>query len=172
MTVDIEKLKALALAATPGPWMRLFGERTVYDKMEDGCRGNAIVRADLAYGMQDGNNLDYIAAANPAAVLELIAEVERLRPTPAAGTAEKDAARYQYLREADWDSIKSLFWSPIVQNAGDPDSCMAAFDLAIDAAIEAHNRAGKSLVNTFEIVGNVYEVDGKETPNLARKEQG
>jgi hypothetical protein len=77
--MDIDKLKALALAATPGPWMRLFGERTLYDRMEDGCRGNAIVRADLAYSKQDADNLDFIAAANPATVLELIAEVEKLR---------------------------------------------------------------------------------------------
>jgi hypothetical protein len=74
---DLDHLEALARAATPGRWMRLFGERTVYDRMEDGCRGNAIVRADLGYGLQDISNLDFIAAANPAAVLELIALARR-----------------------------------------------------------------------------------------------
>lgn len=64
-----DELKKLAEAATPGPWMRLFGERTVYDRMEDGCRGNAIVRADGA----ESKNVDFIAAANPAAILELLA---------------------------------------------------------------------------------------------------
>jgi len=74
---DLDHLEALARAATPGRWMRLFGERTVYDRMEDGCRGNAIVRADLGYGLQDISNLDFIAGANPAAVLALIATARR-----------------------------------------------------------------------------------------------
>lgn len=69
---QLDKLEALARAATPGPWMRLFGERTVYDRMEDGCRGNTIVRADTSYSSQDAANLDFIAAANPATVLQLI----------------------------------------------------------------------------------------------------
>jgi hypothetical protein len=75
--LNLDRLETLARAATPGRWMRLFGERTVYDRMEDGCRGNAIVRADLGYGLRDVNNLDFIAAASPAAVLELIALARR-----------------------------------------------------------------------------------------------
>lgn len=75
--VDLDKLEALARAATPGPWMRLFGERTIYDRMSDGCRGIPIVRADTGYGANDPDNLDYIAAANPAAVLGLIALARR-----------------------------------------------------------------------------------------------
>jgi len=95
--LNLDHLEALARAATPGRWMRLFGERTVYDRMEDGCRGNAIVRADLGYGLQDISNLDFIAAANPAAVLELIALARRAvlanqpAPTVPAGRALADA---------------------------------------------------------------------------------
>jgi len=81
---DLARLKALALAATPGPWMRLFGERTVYDRMEDGCRGKAIVRADVAFNHTDAQNLDFIVAANPAAVLALITAVEASKPPQAA----------------------------------------------------------------------------------------
>ena len=69
---DLAKLRELAQKATPGPWMRLFGERTVYDRMEDGCRGNAIVRADLGFSETDAENLDFIAAANPATILALL----------------------------------------------------------------------------------------------------
>jgi hypothetical protein len=43
--IDLDKLETLAQAATRGPWMRLFGDRTVYDRMKDGCRGIPIVRA-------------------------------------------------------------------------------------------------------------------------------
>lgn len=85
-------LRKLAEEATPGPWMRLFGERTVYDRMEDGCRGNAIVRADLGYSIQDTLNIDYIAAANPSTILQLLDYIE---------TLEKDAARYRWLRDVE-----------------------------------------------------------------------
>lgn len=77
--MDLDKLEAVARKAKRGPWMRLFGERTVYDRMEDGCRGIPIVRADTGYGADDADNLDFIAAANPAVVLELIAEIRKLK---------------------------------------------------------------------------------------------
>jgi hypothetical protein len=73
---ELRKLKSVAEAATPGPWVRLFGERTVYDRMEDGCRGNSIVRADCAYSGTDGANLDFIAAANPKQFLALLALID------------------------------------------------------------------------------------------------
>ena len=69
---ELRKLRGAAEAATPGPWMRLFGERTVYDRMEDGCRGNAIVRADQAYDPVGASNLDFIASANPKSVIALL----------------------------------------------------------------------------------------------------
>ena len=89
------ELQRLAESATPGRWMRLFGERTVYDRMEDGCRGNAIVRADITFNQQDAANLDYIAAANPAVILELIAALaapakQEAAPLAAAPEAARD----------------------------------------------------------------------------------
>jgi len=91
--LDLQQLKALALAATPGKWIRLFGERTVYDRMEDGCRGNTIVRADTTYGTQDVDNLDYIAAASPAVVLGLIARIERAT-APHGSAAPTEAEKW------------------------------------------------------------------------------
>ncbi|EPH0891673.1 hypothetical protein V4W33_30660 [Pseudomonas aeruginosa] len=41
--------------------------------------------------------ISYLAAANPAAVFDLIAEIEHLR---------KDAARYRWLRERDLETIR------------------------------------------------------------------
>lgn len=57
-------------------------------------------------------------------------------PAPTADSAE-DARRYQFVRQADWDDLKSIFWSHAVQNAGTPEQCMQALDAAIDAAIDA-----------------------------------
>lgn len=77
MNVNIEELKRLAEAATPGPWMHIFGDSVVYDRMSDGCRGNSIVAKP--FGSTTNNaNLSYIAAANPATILALIADFERI----------------------------------------------------------------------------------------------
>lgn len=76
--IDTKHLRTLAETATPGPWMRLFGERTVYDRMEDGCRGIAIVRSDYSPPTQkEAANIDYIAACSPDVVLALLDALER-----------------------------------------------------------------------------------------------
>lgn len=76
--IDTKHLRTLAEAATPGPWMRLFGERTVYDRMEDGCRGIAIVRSDYSPPTQkEAANIDYIAACSPDVLLALLDALER-----------------------------------------------------------------------------------------------
>jgi hypothetical protein len=89
MTVDIEKMKALALAATPGPWnwwtsnsvLRLTGADD-----RDGGVLHAYARGSYGDISCSEVNQAFIAATNPASVLELIAEVERLR----AGQRPKD----------------------------------------------------------------------------------
>ena len=80
--IDTNELRRLAQAAmhpvTKGRWMRLFGERTVYDRMEDGCRGIPIVATDhFPPSLQEAAYLDFIAAANPATVSELLDRLER-----------------------------------------------------------------------------------------------
>ena len=74
--MNIEELKRLAEAATPGPWV----------SHPKGYYG-AVCRADDPYDLvavthgQRRNNVlaneAYIAAANPAAILELIAKIDR-----------------------------------------------------------------------------------------------
>ena len=83
MTIDIEKLKRLAEAATPGPW--------VVDGDTDAFTGGPHVMTEDGaglLGMWDGQyeidsdaqeaNAAYIAAANPAAILELIRQRDEL----------------------------------------------------------------------------------------------
>ena len=71
--MNIEELKRLAEAATPGPWK--VAEWTAGQRSCEvmTCRHHRVV--------SDAIWLDaaYIAAANPAAVLSLIAEIERLK---------------------------------------------------------------------------------------------
>lgn len=73
MTLDLHALARLADGATQGRWMRLFGERTVYALMSDGCRGNAIVRSDITPpSLKEAANLDFIAACSPETIHELL----------------------------------------------------------------------------------------------------
>jgi hypothetical protein len=142
MTIDTDKLKALALAATKGPWMRLFGERTVYDRMEDGCRGNAIVRADVGFSKQDADNLDFIAAACPATVLELIAEVERLRAVAAARPQIDE--RYEFERHMSQRGDAANYIGDGMYHSGAVQDQWEAWFAR--AAIEAHAKASKEKV--------------------------
>ena len=89
--IDINELRQLAQAAshptTKGRWIRLFGERTVYDRMEDGCRGIPVVSTDThPPSPSEAACLDFIAAANPAAINELLDRLE-------AAEEERDALR-------------------------------------------------------------------------------
>lgn len=63
MTIDKAKLKALAEAATPGPW------KSCGTWVSGGIKANQFSVADCPRGDEQ-----FIAAANPATVLELIAE--------------------------------------------------------------------------------------------------
>lgn len=86
---DNSKLQALAEKATPGPWAVdddtyvMCGRGPIFDTEysgpEDSTRVETYEAADAAF----------IAAANPATVLALLAEINRLR------TAEGDAMTYK-----------------------------------------------------------------------------
>lgn len=75
MAVDLDKLEAVAKAATPGPWRVDPNQHGIVRFNDDVTTGFMIGRAQ---------NATYVALANPAAILEL---VERVRK------AEVEAAR-------------------------------------------------------------------------------
>ena len=82
--MNIEELKRLAEAATPGPWeyqkdskdFPVNGYVTVRDCIYSVC---VLPYEGIRADDRVTDNGRFIAAANPAAVLELIAEVDRLR---------------------------------------------------------------------------------------------
>ncbi|EPB6943434.1 TPA: hypothetical protein ACGJUA_002402 [Pseudomonas aeruginosa] len=117
---DINKLKELAVRAlpfAPGEW---FVENGI-DQVRD-CANDFVCET----GEDEPIKASFIAAANPQAILKLIAEVEHLR---------KDAARYRWLRERDLETIRQggvfagMTPENIVLNQED-------LDAAIDAALE------------------------------------
>ena len=89
MTIDLDKIETLAKAATPGPWRGDRFDGTVkYDIVAGDypngaytviCRGDNGNACDGGYGFTSAENEAYALAANPAAILALVAEVRRLR---------------------------------------------------------------------------------------------
>jgi len=82
--IDTDALRKLCKSATPGPWEQInhivFTETGDLEWVVANARsGNSIIDAE------------YIAAANPAVVLSLLDEIDRLRKIEAAATREECA---------------------------------------------------------------------------------
>ena len=81
MTINIKELRRLAQAATPGPWY-VTGKLTRYvEALIDGGLIQEVAacgptKADGGYGPQQEANARLIAAANPAAISELLDRLE------------------------------------------------------------------------------------------------
>ena len=81
MTIDTNELRRLAQAATPGPWY-VTGKLTRYvEALIDGGLIQEVAacgptKADGGYGPQQEANASLIAAANPAAISELLDRLE------------------------------------------------------------------------------------------------
>ena len=90
MTPDLKELERLARAATPGPWTY---DGDTWEISAPSRKGRAEI-ATIETGWRDPMeseqqaNIAYILAANPAAILSLIAELEQTK---------KDADRYRWL---------------------------------------------------------------------------
>lgn len=107
---DLTKLKELAERATPGPWSCNRHWAIVGGPILEFTNGAAQQQIAMACGqswMHDEelrNNAEWIAAANPAAVLELIAEVERLQAlihiSDATGWEERSCGEIAKARKA------------------------------------------------------------------------
>ncbi|MDE1139953.1 MAG: hypothetical protein PW999_09920 [Paraburkholderia tropica] len=73
MSIDLDQLEALAKAAGGQPWAE--DGYIIFEDIPGG--GEVVGRVDVASALC-GEVADFMAAANPAAILELIAEVRRL----------------------------------------------------------------------------------------------
>ncbi|HID3656095.1 TPA: ead/Ea22-like family protein [Serratia marcescens] len=88
-TEKLSQLKAAAIAATPGPWGSVYDDWSdgddalISSESRDGMVAIAKIEGggpdsgyDEPFGTEQQANTAFIAAANPAAVLELLAELE------------------------------------------------------------------------------------------------
>jgi hypothetical protein len=116
MTVDIEKLKALALAY-------------VY---EDGDHWYSV--GQLADGITYDPAVNFIADCSAAAVLELIAEVERLSAELAAGAARQGGNTSQVGCERDDGLLNIHAESETCEVCSAPAAGTVEKDAVVDAA--------------------------------------
>lgn len=85
MTIDLDKIEALAKAATPGPWRGDRFDGTVKYDIVAGDYPNGqyttVIRGDSEglFGFFKSEDSDFVMAANPSTILALVAEVRRLR---------------------------------------------------------------------------------------------
>jgi hypothetical protein len=98
MTVEHSKLRALAEAATPGPW-RVYVDGP-FDAIEIDSAVRSICSLVTWEHRPDERAADaaYIAAASPSTVLELLDENERLRVVEEACAIDKDMLRRNHAR--------------------------------------------------------------------------
>lgn len=79
---EMQELKRLAESATPGPWHSRHHGVFTSSLIDAVCN----VSLTTGHYESENRNRDFIAAANPAVVLSLIARIEELE-------AERDAAK-------------------------------------------------------------------------------
>ena len=141
MSIDLDKLEELAKAAGADEWTPTLGTRIDQAAiwLPDGdciahCFGNIGHHPEPIYA---DDVAEYIAAANPASILALIAEVRALR---------KDRERYQWLANrvlgADYGDNDAPGnqngWRIVHDLLGDGDRQPAfMYGSSIDAAIDA-----------------------------------
>lgn len=105
MTIDTKALRELAQKATPGHWTQWEGRGWVHAGTQEAKDGymtgtyGQVCRTDCAdfSAAQEIKNAEYIAAANPATVLALLDELDRLRNVESATLqGEKIGCRCTY----------------------------------------------------------------------------
>ena len=116
MTTDLKELERLARAATPGPWTYDGDTWELSAPSRKGRVEIAIIETGWTGQMESEQqaNAAYIAAANPAAILSLIAELTRPETTIVSimraelEQARKDAERYLWLRKSHHDDDSAI----------------------------------------------------------------
>ena len=110
---DTTKLRELAQQATPGPWIGCgpaFGEAlprylndVVVDREGDDDDGESVCRAPLGLDEIATNDMEFIAAANPEVVLEILNELALLEFDLASA---RQIIEHQNARIAELEAVK------------------------------------------------------------------
>ncbi|CAI2521432.1 ead/Ea22-like family protein [Serratia liquefaciens] len=154
----LSELKAAAMAATPGPWTSLYDDWSDGDDALISCESRdgmvAIAKIegggfesgyDEPFSSEQQANAAFIAAANPAAVLELLAErdADKKRITDLEAIATDYADKFQKAQ----DATKHL----IIMNDKDKKR-IAELDRSETQLIDERDSAHAALDDMYEAV--------------------
>lgn len=106
MTIDKEKLKALALVATKSKWTT--DDLNEVMSAESDQLNSGYIIADCQ-GPDRWRNAQFIAASDPETVLTLLAEIDQLNAESEA--LRKDAERYRFVRSPIGTASPLAIWS-------------------------------------------------------------
>jgi hypothetical protein len=160
ITTDLAAIgAALDAGPTPGEWMHLPGDRFVYDRMEDGCRGIPVVGVDYqpSFFDRNGRTLDYVAACHPARMARILADHARL--TAGLNTASRQLGEWAEAMGKTVDERDSLRSELVNQTAaaemarGALVLCQTARD-RLDAGL---NTASRQLGEWAEAMGKTVD---------------
>jgi hypothetical protein len=114
MTVDLDKLEAAAKAATPGEW-QFHATGCIRVCIDDFCVPIADMRAPyrklvgIVRGYkEEQRNGEFIALANPAAILELVKRVRKAEDTAEGLESDLDSALDILRRRGDAEAQEWL----------------------------------------------------------------
>lgn len=172
--IDIKELRRLAEAATQGEWKSMYTARKSNPSEKDkfysvsalspaipgwcGAQNIDIATICKIYDGTDASNSEFIAAANPSAILSLLGHIEQQEAEIAR--LRKDADRYSVLRDRllaadfEWgfDKVPVLVFS-WPKEVGVVSNC----DLNIDAVIKYQASCSNLPINS--IPPNSTELD-------------
>lgn len=104
---ELDALDAKAKAATPGPWYAYTDGSIVWEKTHE------IHTAVCDSGEKNKNNAAFIAAANPATIQEMVADLKKAR----ADACEWVSIARWLARELGKDSIPETEWIILARQA-------------------------------------------------------
>ena len=155
--IDTTKLRELAQNSTPGPWYTSApSEHAVWYDIKDG----RYLIADTSCSFTDDGNAEYIAAANPATVLALLDELDRLRKVESATLqGEKIGCRCTYTDNQTVDT-ECLYHRAI---RSERDRLRAE----LTAMREDLNDAGHCIANQAQTISRLQDIEAAAR-NLAK----
>lgn len=127
--IDLDALEQAARAATPGPWHVReisYPERAAPEIYADNRRIARINKSKVMPAPESNQNVRFIAAANPAVVLELIARLKRAEALLAEFVADwEDGSDFDHRQLRGYVSAARSILPPVTPS--DPPSGVGTF---------------------------------------------
>jgi hypothetical protein len=145
--IDLDHLESLAKAATPGPWRvgtyplnEIVGDTHVCIDTDIGAK--VLLRGNENFYEEARMNAIFAAAANPSAILDLCAEVRRLREL--LGSIPRTPEAAIAFIGSQFNSMRAQGWTETFPSEPTGDLSMVTYSLSVHDLLSAFSWAGLS----------------------------